>query len=429
MKSLSNWSKLHPIVRNLILIRCLRSIGQGAMVVDLTLYLKSLHWSASSIGTVTSGAGLFGAALILLVGTFSDRIGRKPFLFIYELLTLLAALSACFTSIGIVLILAIVVAGFGRGQSGAAGPFSPAEQAWLARYVKQENRGFVFSVNNAVGFIGMAIGSILGGLPSLFHATKPLLAFRPIFLLVAFFSFICMMLLRKMQEEKREVQELSHEALQESSKIANARRSEETKVRHKENLAIIKLALVNGLNGLAVGLTGPMMAYWFSIRYGVSTAAIGTTLSIGFLITGISSVVNGYMAQKIGMVKSVTWMRIMGSAMMAILPFMPNFLFASILYVIRSAMNRGTQGNRSALSASLTRDQRRGFATSINALSMRLPSSIGPTLTGYMMDAGELNLPLYLTAGLQVVNAAIYQWIFGSYDQTKSKKSKKVNGE
>ncbi len=415
------WStirSMHLITKRLLVIRGLRSIGQGAMVVDLTLYLKDLHWSGVGIGGVTTAAGLVGAALILLVGVLSDRLGRRVFLLIYETLTLISAILASFTTYALILILGIVIAGFGRGQSGAAGPFGPAEQAWLARHVKQANRGLVFSLNNAAGFIGMAIGAVIGGLPGLYHHVAPIVAYRPVFLMVGFLSLVCISILLMTKEEpiQRPAPGTSeqHDSQATSPVALN---EEEQQVRKRENRSILKLALVNTLNGLAVGLTGPMMAYWFSLRYGVSTSAIGATLSISFLMTGIFSIVMGYLAQRMGMVRSVTWMRVIGSIFMIILPFMPNFALASILFVLRGAINRGTQGNRTALSASLTRDHRRGFASSINALSMRLPSSIGPTISGFLFDAGDLSLPLLLTAGLQLINAAIYQWVFGSYDK------------
>jgi MFS family permease len=416
---------LDPVAKRLILMRGLRSIGQGAMVVDLTLYLKDLHWVGTAIGGVTSAAGLVGAALILVVGVLSDRMGRRPFLLIYEFMTLLAAILACFTTSAIFLIIAIVVAGFGRGQSGAAGPFSPAEQAWLARHVPRRARGSVFSLNNAVGFVGMALGSVLGGIPSLIHAGQPIVSYRPVFILVALISWTCITILFRLsessvvsevhtQEDDSSVVQPEHSATERTSK---ALRLDDAPIRSEENRAMLKLALVNTLNGLAVGLTGPMIAYWFSIRYGVSTAMIGLTLSVGFLMTGFASIFSGMLAQRIGMVKSVTWMRLVGSTMLLALPFMPNFLFASVLYVIRGAITRGTMGNRSALSASLTRDQRRGLATSVNAVSMRLPASIGPTITGYLFDLGFLGLPLILTASLQIANAGIYQWVFRDYDR------------
>lgn len=417
-------SKLHPVAKRLLLIRFLRSVGQGAMVVDLTLYLKDLHWNAAAIGGVTSAAGLFGAALILIVGILSDRMGRRPFLLIYEALTMVAAITACFTSKTFPLVLVIVVAGFGRGQSGAAGPFSPAEQAWLARHVERSNRGHVFSLNNAAGFVGMAIGSAIGGIPALIYSSLPIAAYRPIFILVGVVSLSCVVILLNMKEQNIDVKVIQTKDFSVPQDDTDVRKSpepiKEVSIQKQENMAMLKLGLVNMLNGLAIGLTGPMMAYWFSIRYDANTAEIGVTLSIGFLMTGLFSIFNGILAERVGMVKSVTWMRVIGSAMMFVLPWMPNFASASVLYVMRNAINRGTQGNRSALSASLTRDKRRGLATSINALSMRLPSSIGPTLSGYMFDAGELALPLILTATLQFINAGIYQWVFGKYDKKDS---------
>ncbi|AFM41120.1 arabinose efflux permease family protein [Desulfosporosinus acidiphilus SJ4] len=409
-------TEIHSVAKRLMLVRGLRSIGQGAMVVDITLYLAALHWSGTMIGGVTSAAGLFGAILILFVGIISDKLGRKPFLLIFELLTMTAAVASCFTTKAIVLVLAIVVVGFGRGQSGAAGPFSPAEQAWLARCVKQSQRGKVFSINNAIGFIGMALGAAIGGLPGLMHVSSPLLAYRPIFILVAIFSLLCAVVLINTKETK-DVSDSPAKSKIENEKITQ---TSETNILRQENIAMFKFALINTINGIAVGLTGPMMAYWFSLRYHVGTEAIGVTLSLSFLLTGIFSIINGFLAERYGMVKSVTWMRVIGSILMVALPFMPNFSLASFIYVIRNAINRGTQGSRSALSASLTRDKRRGLATSINALSMRLPSAIGPAISGYMFETGLLALPLVLTAGLQLINAGLYQWVFGNYDQTKN---------
>jgi len=42
---------------------------------------------------VVNRVGLAGAVLILVVGILSDRVGRKPFLLVYEVLTSLSELS------------------------------------------------------------------------------------------------------------------------------------------------------------------------------------------------------------------------------------------------------------------------------------------------------------------------------------------------
>ncbi|MGE5300145.1 MAG: hypothetical protein ACM3MB_04180 [Acidobacteriota bacterium] len=81
--ALPGFGDLHPTTVRLLLSRTLRSIGQGSLVVDFSLYLHALHWSGFAIGLVLTGSGLFGGALSLLVGASSDRLGRKPFLLVY----------------------------------------------------------------------------------------------------------------------------------------------------------------------------------------------------------------------------------------------------------------------------------------------------------------------------------------------------------
>ncbi|WP_198852651.1 MFS transporter [Alicyclobacillus sp. SO9] len=410
---------IHTVAKRLIVIRGLRSMGQGAMVVDLVLYLKDLHWNGTAIGGVTTGAGLFGAALILGVGILSDKFGRKRFLVTYEILTILAALTATLTNAALPLVIAIVVAGFGRGQNGGAGPFAPAEQAWLAHYITRSDRGRVFSYNAAVGFFGMAAGSIIGGWPSLSPATTVIGAFRPVFIFVGAISLVCFIVIWGTEEKRGQSAGAN---LQKASQYPAAPEGqvdsdEEADIRKKENRAMLKYASLNVLNGIAVGMTGPMMVYWFSLKFGAHTGGIGIMLSVGFLVTSLFSVLNARLARRVGVVRTVTVMRLTGSSLMALLPWLPNFGFASFVYIVRSGLNRGTMGNRNALSTSLTRDTRRGLAVSLNALSMRLPSSIGPTISGYLFDIGWLNIPLYITAVLQIVNAALYQKLFGSFDR------------
>lgn len=119
--------------RLLITTRFVRSVGQGAFAVDFSLYLRALDWSAVAISAVLSGALLVGVALTLFAGPLSDRGGRRRFLFVYEAAQCLAGLAALVTAQPWVLCAAALVGGFGRGGNGAAGPFAPVEQAWLAQ--------------------------------------------------------------------------------------------------------------------------------------------------------------------------------------------------------------------------------------------------------------------------------------------------------
>ncbi len=401
-RSRSGWSNLAPATRRLLAARFWRSISQGTLVVDLALFLHALGWRGASIGLVLSAAGLSGAALTLLVGIASDRLRRKPFLIAYELLTCVCALLAMKTSDPILLSVAIVLGGFGRGANGAAGPFAPAEQAWLAEAVSPQSRGMVYSLNSAIGFFGMALGAAAAALPPLL---APLLgqagSFRPLFGLVLVGNAVNLFLLARTPEIYR-----GHPTLQRNPPERSPRRL-------RENGFLWRLAGLNSFNGLAVGLTGPLMAYWFARRFMVGPSAIGPVLAVTFIVTGLAALLFGRMTQRVGLVRAVVWGRTGGVGLLLMLPFMPSYWLASLVYILRSALNRGTVGARQALVISAIAEERRGLAISLNTLSMQLPQSLGPAIAGILIGGGWFAVPFVIAAVLQGIYVGLYGRVFG----------------
>lgn len=401
------------VPRRLIIARALRSLGQGMMVVNFALYLRALGWHAAAIGILLTASGLAGAGLSLLVGWTSDRYGRKAFILTYEALTVSAGLVAMLTPNAILLSAASILASFGRGQGGGAGPFGPAEQAWLAKEVPAIERGNLFSLNAAVGFVGMGLGAFLAGSVTLLgHWFTGASAFRPLFLLVILASATNLIMLSPLKD--------THERRGQILELPEAERHEEARVTHQENRSMLKLSVTNALNGLAVGLTGPLIAYWFAVRYGASPAAIGSLMAISFVATGFSNLATGRVSARFGVVRSIVCIRVLGVVMLVLMPLMGTFFWASAFYFIRSLFNRGSVGARQAVSVSLTRDSRRGLASSLNNASMRFPASIGPTIAGYLMDEGNLSLPFFIGAGLQLGYALLYGRLFGHLDHELS---------
>src|SRR5574337_1016614 len=83
---------LQPATRRLLAARAVRSVAQGALVVDLSLSMHALHWSGLEIGLTLMAGGLVAAAFSMLIGVVSDRLQRKPFLLCNEGLTVLCGL-------------------------------------------------------------------------------------------------------------------------------------------------------------------------------------------------------------------------------------------------------------------------------------------------------------------------------------------------
>ncbi|RFB18554.1 MFS transporter [Bacillus sp. HNG] len=403
-----NTTQIHPVVKKLMLVNTIRSIGQGMMVVVLALYLDTIGWSAIQIGAVLAAGGLLGVLLAPLIGIYSDRIGRKPFVLFSELLTAVCALIGIMTTNPILLFIAVTFSGFGKADAGSASPFAPAEQAWLAAFIKPSERGKIYSLNNALSFFGMAAGAMLVGNMSISSGTS---SYQLAFYVTFAFSLVTASIILTTKGEaqiKRRQTSIKKQTI------------DDTQMTKEENTAILKLAGINVLNGIAIGLTGPMMAYWFSVKFGVSSGQIGSTLALTFFATGMTSIFQSRISHKYGTVQSIVMVRYIACLLLLLMPLLSSYALVSILYLFRTALNRGSQGAQQALSVSLTRGHRSGFASSIHLLSMRLPMSIGPYLAGYLFGLGALALPFYLAAGLQGSFAYFYGKLFSDYD-TKMK--------
>ncbi|MCL5014335.1 MAG: MFS transporter [Firmicutes bacterium] len=419
--SRKGWRSLSRPARQLILTRFLRSIAQGALAVDFTLYLKVRGWSAPDVGLLLMAGGLVGAALSLLVGIVSDRVGRRLFLVVYETGLMVGTALIIFFPSAWVLVLSAALFGFGRGANGSSGPFAPAEQAWLAQSIPKQRHGTVFSFNAGLQFWGMGLGSVLAAfLPHLIPGVNGSSAYLPLFLLnlvIAVINLFQILSIREVPRPPMRNPETSEQRL------------EDSQVSRRENHALTLLVVVNMVNALGVGLVAPLLPYWFNVKFGVGPTAIGPVYGLTFFLTGISSVVLGGISERIGLVRSIVLPRILGVAFLIAIPFMPNFGLAAILYVVRSIVNRSSMGARQAFSVGLVRDQRRGFAGSLNALSWSLPAALGPALGGWLIGMGSLIWPFIAAASLQFGYVILFPALMGRYDPGRQHRAAEVQAK
>jgi MFS family permease len=394
---------LPPNVRRLLAARAARSLGQGATVASFTLYLQALGFSGTAIGTVLMAGLLFGALLTSIIGPLSDKVSRRALLIGYEIAAALAALAAMLAPDMAVLIVAGTIAGFGRGANGAAGPFSPVEQAWLARELEGEARRRAFSLNATLGFMGMAAGAALIAVPAALGAGfEHLASYRALFGLPLAGSLVALLLIAQTR--------ITGHPPAPAPAGARARDAHLTRA---ENRRLRRLAAVSAINGLAIGIVSPLIAYWLLRRFHQSPAVIGPALAVSFVLAAAGSVLGGWLSRRLGAVRSVVWMRLVGLAVLVAIPFAPTFLLAAGLYALRSACNRGTAGARQVVAAGLTRAERRGLAASVQSLSTQLPRAAGPVLGGWLIHRGQFVAPFLLTAAMQALYLLLYRHFFG----------------
>lgn len=372
-------------------------------MASFSLYLQALGFSGTAIGTVLMAGLLFGALLTSIIGPLSDRVSRRALLIGYEIAAALAALAAMLAPDMAVLIVAATVAGFGRGANGAAGPFSPVEQAWLAREVAGEARRRAFSINATIAFLGMGAGAALIALPAaLGFGFRSLASYRALFAVPLAGSVVSLILVAG-----------TRVAAAEPRPAPSGAHTGEAHVTRAENRLLRRLAAVSAVNGLALGIVSPLIAYWFLRRFHASPAVIGPALAVSFALASAGSVLGGRLSRRLGAVRSVVWMRVVGLVLLVAIPFSPTFPVAAGLYALRYAFNQGTAAARQVVAAGLTRAERRGLAASVQSLSAQLPRAAGPVLGGWLIHRGQFIAPFLLTAAMQALYLILYRQFFG----------------
>jgi MFS family permease len=356
-----------------------------------------------TVGLVVTTAYASAAVLTALWGYLSDRYGRKNILMLLAALTIVSNLIYMFFSHLIFIIAAVVIANVGAGGSGAGGqgggPMSPVEQALLAEKCTAENRNRVFGVNAFVGSIMGSLGALLSGLPEYLQADwgwAPIASYKPLFALTILFSVVLIFAYSRIDEHH----------------VPMTRRQEKKAPTKRMSGFVIKMSLLGMIDNLGGGLIGPLMSYWFFLRYGVELKSLGLMFFLSYFLAALSFLTAPMIARKIGVVRTMALSHGTASFIYLLLPFAPTFAVAAGLTIVRSFFAYMDNPLRSSFVMGVVRPEDRGSAAGITTLSRHVPVAISPTLSAYLMQAFALNVPIMLGAILQLSHDCIFYYLF-----------------
>lgn len=393
--------------RLLIGARAAVSAQRALAGVVTPIYLARIGFSAFELGLLFAVVAVVSALMSLGIGWSADRVGRKPFLIVLPALMAAAAAVFAWTDAALVLFVAAAAGSFGRGAgagAGSVGPYQPAEQALVAGLVPDAERNRLFGTLASASAFGALIGGLLAALP---HAGGPVgpATYRPAFILAAVLAAIAALLAVPVHDPVR------------------SRRRERIGPSRRQRLSatswrlVVRLWAINASNGVAVGLFGPFVTYWFYRRFGVGTAEIGVL----FAIINAATVVTNYgaapVARRLGTVRSVVVAR-SGQALLLIpLALAPSFAVAGGIYLVRMAMQRVGLALRQSFVMGAAPEAERASVAALSAVPTQTLSAAAPTLSGYLFESVSLSLPFELAGILQLINALLFHHFFAEHDR------------
>src|SRR5581483_68072 len=97
---------------------------------------------------------------------------------------------------------------------------------------------------------------------------------------------------------------------------------------------VIRFMITNSTNGLAIGMLGPIVVYWFHRRFGVGSADLARIFFIVNFISAVPYLAAGRIALAFGSVRSIVITRSISTVLLFGMVLMPTFGLAATLYGI-----------------------------------------------------------------------------------------------
>lgn len=464
----------HRTVRQLQLAALLRNICQGIAAVDVSLYLKSLGWTGLAIGGALAMAGVVRSVLTVFAGEIQRQLGSRRYILIYELIGAAAALILTLTTNAMAMCIAIGIAGFGRGHSGSGGPVSPIERAWLGAYARrgdEKTAHDIFGVHAAVGYLGMGIGAILAGLPSLFtHWWSSALAYQCVFAITTLISLACAFVIFRVAGGARKPSTPTPPSTDSSesttrrlgdfrstwgglfsvlivvavTSVVTARWS--IWLPHlaswrpgipiailfiltggrwfvERAIALVRAApakpnparkhasdpFVNLINSVAVVLSSTMTSYWLSVRFHASEGLIGLVVAASYFAAGCIALMNVRISGRFGAINALVYLQVVGALLVFALPLVPWFWAAALLNLCAVGLNLGSRGSRSMLTATGPKHPRSWQRKLSSIVILTLTTGAWPAAFGQMMEEDEYVLPFFIAGSAQLLSAVWFK--------------------
>jgi predicted MFS family arabinose efflux permease len=390
-------------LRIVIVARTLMSASRALAGVITPVYLVLIGFSALELGALALVVGVATAILTTLIGLASDRVGRRPFLVAVPLVAAAAAVAYTLTRSPLVLFAAAAAGSFGRGAgagTGMVGPYQPAEQAFVTEITPARDRNAAFGRLAAASSLGALVGAPLAvlagqGQPTGAAATA---AFRGPFLVCAALAAAAGLLALALHEPPRPAH-----AAGAGHWLRWPRRSMPL---------LVRLWATNTVNGLAVGMFGPFITYWFFTRFGVSAGQIGLLYAVVNAVSVISTLGAAPLAARWGLVRTVTVVRVSQALLLVPLVLAPTFLLAGAIYLGRMLVARIGMPLRQSYVLAMADPQERAAVGALSNVPSQAAMSVAPLAAGYLFDEVSLSLPFVLGGVLQLISALMYWALF-----------------
>ena len=372
----------------LIFFRITRSMAAGMIIVALPyLVLNTLHDSSLTLGILYVAGVMSTAILAIATGHLADRWSYKGTMIITGIMLPLSALMVYGNTSFPMLIAAAIIGGFAANGSliggGVGGAAQPVQTAIIALLSTPANRTRYYS---ALAFLSGVAGAG-GALMVHYFSTRSAFLAAGIISLAGTAAILALRL-----PDKPAIS---------SVPVKQSRRA----IRH--------FSITGSLNGLSQGLITPFLIPFFVLVYHLSKSRMAVYTAIGSILGAIALLTAPALERRLGFVRSITFTRALGTALLVVMAMWHNLFIGVIIYLLTPALRIAALPAQQSALISRVDGGSMGRALAMNQVSRLSASSIAMICTGFLFDISEIEMPFFIFAGVMTLNIYLYYRFFG----------------
>ncbi len=371
------------------------SVLNGVAFAVTAPLLRDVGFTSLDYGFAASIAAAAALVGTLVGGPLSDRVAAKPLLAVSMLVASPAyalVSQATFTW---------VAAGFALGSffGSIAGI---ASSVLVARIFREEEYERVYSYISASNAIGGGVGGLLGWIPVLLGGAS-VQSYQLTLLTLSLLAPCSILFLHG---------------------IGRGRPTRRVKVEGKtarEALRVIaKFAVVEALIGFGAAASIHIIDFYFALKYGVSSAELGTIFGLESLLLGALMTLMPKVSKMVGSpLKAYVLVSSTSIPLLLAITFVNNLYLAATLYIARTVLMNVASPLLQAFQMRIVPSGYRGRAMSAFIIAWQLPAVAGRGVGGYLM-AIDVELPLRVTSAIYAVGLSLLATLFREHLRGKS---------
>jgi len=363
----------------LLAARAMRAFADGYMALLLPAYLLALGLGTLEVGIVSTATMLGSALATLAVGAWGYRFAGRTLLRGAALLMVATGVAfAGVASFWPLLVVAFV--GTLNPSSGDVSVFLPLEHARLAHAAAGRARIALFARYSVLGALFASLGALAAAAPDALGriGVAPLDALRAMFLGYGAIGLAVWLLYRRLPADRDNAGSVAPAAPLGPSRAI-----------------VVRLAALFSVDAFAGGLVvNSLLALWLFERFGFSLTQAAAFFFWTGLLSAASQLAAPRVAARIGLLNTMVFTHIPANVCLVAAALAPTLPLALVLLFIRSALSQMDVPTRTAYVMAAVTPAERTAAASFTAVPRSLAAALSPTLSGALLAAGWIALPL-----------------------------------